>query len=150
MKETDYCPRAATFDKYLTGSGLTGIEIGVDVGAHAEAIFLYADIEHLTLVDIWDKEFYRGYCIGRLRWYMNRVKMVKIDARKYVSNERVDFAYFDIGDDAEFVSLLLNRWWPLVNNVIGVRGAGYPGVIKACKEFNPKCIIEVEDIILPK
>lgn len=147
MKVTDYAPRAAIFDTYLTGTNLIGAEIGTDVGSHAEAMLIYADIKHLTLVDIWDKEYYRGYCEGRLRNYRN-VTYIKRDCDK-LDPFVVDFVYFDIPQDYDLITRMLKKWWPLAD-LLCVRGAGFKEVLRACQDFRKDCIVTDDDIILKK
>lgn len=116
MKITDFAPRASAFLTYLTGKNLTGIEVGTDVGAHAHAILQYCDIEKLFLVDIWDNDYYRGYCEGRLHshGYKNKVELIKgvshIAAAKF-NKPQIDFIYIDIPHDYDTVKQSLQDWW---------------------------------------
>lgn len=152
MKVTDYSPRAAVFDTYLTETNLTGLEIGVDVGAHAEALLKYCSVKHLTLVDIWDKDYCRGYCEGRLVQYRPKIKLIKASAESFLDFSPRDFIYFDLPQTYELTKRMLKTWWPSVRpaGVLGYRGAKWPEVLKACKEFNPDCIVTDDDIIMIK
>lgn len=151
MKPTDYAPRAAEFDSHLNGINLIGAEIGVDVGAHCEAMLLYADIKHITLVDIWDKEYYHGYCCGRLRWYRHRITMIKQKAEAFEGGV-YDFIYFDLPQTYDLTMMMLRRW--STTPLIGYRGAGFQEVLRACKEFasanKREIIIGADDIIIKK
>ena len=128
MKITDYCPRAAPFDSYLRGRDLVGAEIGVDVGAHAEAMLKHADIAMLHLVDPWPNPYCRGYCEGRLsvlgfrqRIAMNRA--TSLDAARQLAGVPLDFVYIDQEHIGDSVAAALAAWWPLVKpgGVLGYR-----------------------------
>lgn len=132
MKPTDYCPRAAPFDVYLHGRrGLVGVEIGVDAGAHAEALLRYVDIAHLHLVDRWPNDYHYGYCEGRLLTlgYRARFTMHQLASAHAVTrfeDGTLDFVYCDEARDSETVKANLERWWPKLNagGVLGYRGLG--------------------------
>lgn len=123
MKITDYAPRTAPFDHHLIEKSIKelkpmkGVEVGVDVGAHAESLLTHCSrIEFITLVDIWDKEYYRGYCQGRLEanGFKDRFKMIPMSSEKacnYFDNEELDFLYFDQKHDFDSVSSDLKNWW---------------------------------------
>lgn len=127
MKSTDYAPRAAPFDTYLTPAHAVGVEVGVDVGAHAEALLRYTTIQTLYLVDPWPRELYRGWCEGRLRalGFAMRIEFMHMTSRgaldRFPNAECLDFVYLDqyqseaVGD--------LGRWWPKVRpgGIVGVR-----------------------------
>lgn len=135
MKITDYAPRTAPFDAHLIEKSIKelkpmkGVEVGVDVGAHAESLLTHCRrIEFITLVDIWDKEFYRGYCQGRLeaQGFKDRFKMIPMGSEKacqYFDNEELDFLYFDQKHDFESVSSDLKNWWRTlkVGGIVGYR-----------------------------
>jgi predicted O-methyltransferase YrrM len=133
MKVTDYAPRAAPFDSYLAGRDLVGAEIGVDVGAHAEAMLAYCPIAMLHLVDPWPQEYARGYCEGRLARFRGRYRahaMGSLIAAQIVGP--LDFVYIDQRHDGASVSADLEAWWPLIKpgGVLGYRnyaeGRGEP------------------------
>lgn len=135
MKLTDYAPRAAPFDTYLHGVGLIGVEVGVDVGAHAEALLTYCPVAMLHLVDPWPKEWARGYCDGRLSRFRPRYAMHQcgsLEGAKQLAVGGFDFVYVDQEHDAASVTADLKAWWPLVRpgGVLGHRnyaeGRGEP------------------------
>lgn len=135
MKPTDYCPRAAPFDVYLRGRDLVGVEIGVDAGAHAEALLRHVDIAQIYLIDRWPKDYHFGYCEGRLSalGFRSRFTMVQEPSALAAARFRegsLDFVYCDEARDAETVTGNLARWWPLLKSggLLGYRGyaAGYP------------------------
>jgi hypothetical protein len=119
MKVSDFAPRVSAFLTYLIGRNLTGIEVGTDVGAHAHAMLQYCDIEKLYLVDVWDNDYCRGYCEGRLQsnGYKNRIELIKAPsafAAKYFDKPQVDFIYIDILHDYKSVKESLAGelgWW---------------------------------------
>jgi hypothetical protein len=134
MKSTDYAPRSAAMDVYII-PGMIGVEIGVDVGAHAEAMLLLG-VGKLYLVDPWKNERAMGYCEGRLARWFNRVEYLQIDSHKAAKAFDVQhFAYIDIEHDYETVLQSLNDWWPKVSVMIGYRNYGRGGVAKAVDEF---------------
>jgi predicted O-methyltransferase YrrM len=145
MKITDYSPRAAPFDSYLKYTGMVGAEIGADVGSHAHAILRYCcNVQFLYLIDIWDKEFYKGYCQGRLHsaGYKDRVEMIQSNSRQAISrfkSDSLDFIYIDITHDYESVSRSLYDWWPVLkqHGVMGYRNYATinSGLVKAVDEF---------------
>lgn len=128
MKITDYAPRSAAMDAHLSGQELRGIEVGCDVGAHADALLRYCSVRHLVLVDLWEKEFYRGYCMGRIQsqGWKNRVDFLQMTSRaaaKHFGENAFDFVYIDIRHDYESVKESLEDWWPKlkVGGVMGYR-----------------------------
>lgn len=130
MKVTDYAPRAAPFDSYLAaiGHNLIGIEIGVDVGAHAQALLQYCPIRMLTLVDPWPNPYCRGYCEGRLsalgfRARFGMLQCGSIEAAAKVGVEQLDFAYIDQEHGGDSVAADLRAWWPKIKpgGVLGYR-----------------------------
>ena len=128
MKVTDYGPRISTFDTYIKTPGTTGAEIGCDVGAHAEALLKYCGVKMLYLVDVWDREYYRGYCEGRLfsQGYRNNVELIqgtsKHASEKFLVNS-LDFVYIDITHDYDTVLNSLVEWFNKVKpgGIIGYR-----------------------------
>jgi hypothetical protein len=132
MKITDYAPRSGALDAHLTGTDLTGIEVGADAGAHAEALLRYCSVRHLTVVDIWDHEFYRGYCMGRLQvqGWKNRtafLQMTSHQAAQEIRADSLDFVYLDIGFSYDLISEALVDWWPKL------RAGGMMG----CRNYSP-------------
>lgn len=126
MKVTDYAPRAAAFDTYLKGAGLVGAEIGVDVGAHAEALLSYCPVAKLYLVDPWPRDYAFGYCEGRLARFRHRIAMVRKQSKDAVAlfaDESLDFLYFDQAQAGTSVAYDLEHWWPRlkVGGVLGHR-----------------------------
>jgi hypothetical protein len=128
MKITDYCPRAAPFDTYLRGRDLVGVEVGVDAGAHAEALLRHAPIAHLHLVDRWLKEYPLGFCEGRLsalgfRSRFTRIAKGSVQASDLFRPESLDFVYIDQEHDGAVVATDLRVWWPRVKRggVLGYR-----------------------------
>jgi hypothetical protein len=164
MKITDYCPRAAPIDKYLIGRELVGVEVGVDVGAHAEALLTYCPVAMLHLVDPWPNIERRGYCDGRLSRFRGRYalcRMGSLTAASETRAESVDFVYLDQEHGAEVVAADLEAWWPAIKpgGVLGhrnyVQSRGEP-LDKAIEAFVDKHAIETKyerygsDIILFK
>jgi methyltransferase family protein len=144
MKVTDYGPRVAPFDTCLTGRGLVGVEVGVDVGAHAEALLRYCDVHTLTLVDPWPTEYCRGYCEGRLRalGFWPRVRMVQHpshQAARGMDPASVDFVYVDQEHTTEAVRGDLELWWPAVKigGLLGYRNyaASQTDLVRAVDAF---------------
>lgn len=148
MKITDFAPRTAPFDHHLIRSGkqdLAGIEIGVDVGAHAESLLLHCPVRKLHLVDIWDKEYYRGYCEGRLltKGYGPQVHFMKMDSMTAASqfqSESFDFIYIDQLHEYEVVKADMEAWWPKLKplGILGYRNYSHsanPGLRRAIDEF---------------
>lgn len=121
MKTTDYGPRCAPFDFELMklGRGMTGAEIGVDVGAHAHALLAYCSIGHITLIDPWPNKYMHGYCEGRLMsaGYGAQFTIMparSIDAAKQFINNSLDFVYIDQVHEGPSVMADLVTWWPKV------------------------------------
>jgi hypothetical protein len=144
MKVTDYAPRAAPFDSHLKGRDLIGAEVGVDVGAHAEALLRYRGVAMLHLIDVWPNPYCRGYCEGRLaaQGFGPRFTMVigsSLAAATNFKPETLDFVYIDQEHDAGAVCGDLTAWWPLLKRggMLGYRnymGRGAPLDI-AVEEF---------------
>lgn len=128
MKISDYAPRSGALDAHLTGVRLHGIEVGCDVGAHAEALLRYCSIDKLILVDLWENEFCRGFCMGRLQsqGWKNYVEFLRSDshgAAQHFASEQFDFIYIDIAHDTDTVAQSLADWWPKLKRggVLGYR-----------------------------
>lgn len=132
MKVTDYSPRAAPFDHYLRyGRRLVGAEIGVDVGAHAEALLRHVDIERLYLIDPWEREYQWGFCDGRLSvlGFRGRFEILpkkSLVAAKQFKPASLDFLYFDQEHETAVVAADLETWFPIlkVGGHLGYRNYG--------------------------
>lgn len=154
MKPTDFIPRSAPMDAYLKGTNLFGAEIGVDAGAHAEALLLYCNVQKLVLVDIWDNPFPHAYMLGRLetKGFRNNIEWMtmksqsaaaKLKEKKVISKRGetplpvFDFLYFDQLHDYESVLQDLIEWFPLLKRggIIGYRNYDVKTVKQACDEF---------------
>lgn len=153
MKLTDYAQRAAPMDYYLNMSlkkDLYGIEIGVDVGAHAESLLLNCQVGFLVLVDVWDKEFYRGYCKGRLSTkgldaLYEMLQTTSLKAAESFGIECFDFIYIDQKHDYDSVKADLQAWWPKLKpgGIMGYRNyaESNKGLKQAIDEFiSEKCL----------
>ncbi len=135
MKPTDYAPRATAFDLHIQ-PGTTGVEVGCDVGAHAEAILKYRQPGLLSVIDTWDNPWCEGYCFGRLREYPN-VKLYKGESHNLSGRfGELDFVYIDITHDTETVLQSLKDWWGClkVGGVMGYRN------YSTCKETIDKWV----------
>lgn len=122
MKPTDYAPRASPFDLHII-PGSIGVEVGCDVGAHAEAILKYRQPLQITVIDLWENQWCEGYCFGRLREYPN-VKFLKGTSHELIGKfVAVDWVYIDIEHDYHTVNESLNDWWEKLNpgGVMGYR-----------------------------
>jgi hypothetical protein len=163
MKITDYCPRAAPFDSYLKGRGLIGVEVGVDVGAHAEALLTYCPVRLLHLVDPWENLERRGYCDGRLsrfrgRYDMHRGPSIGWSEVFAKDGAQFDFAYIDQIHEGPSVAADLAAWWPLLKpgGVLGYRNytrSGTPldkSVDAFVSQRSIKAHVESGEIILVK
>lgn len=141
MKQTDYAPRAAFMDTLLTGQHLVGAEVGCDVGAHAEALLRYCSVKKLYLIDLWTKEYYRGYCEGRLHalGFKNNIELIQADASEVKNISPLDFVYIDISHDYATVKLSLTNWWEHLSTkgIMGYRNYSdtNPELKKAVDEF---------------
>lgn len=170
MKITDYAPRTAPFDHHLMRlkKGLLfGVEVGVDVGAHAHSLLQYnPNIAILKLVDIWDKEYARGWveCRMQTHGFSQRVEFIKLTsslAAERLKAECFDFIYIDQLHDYESVSRDMELWWPLLNSggIFGYRNysesKAFPDLNRAIDEWVEKKlfaekIIEAGEIIFIK
>ena len=162
MKNIDFGLRVAPTDVHLVGNNLIGVEIGVDVGAHAEALLTFCRIEKLSLVDIWDNPQQYGYCLGRLETKFKRgvFDMLPTTSRKAISSFKdnsLDFIYFDHLHDYEEVKWDLENWIYKLKygGIIGYRHyKKYPGLTQAIDEFleNSNYIFHVdnEEIVIEK
>ncbi len=125
MKQTDFTPRAAFLDTHLQPDSI-GVEVGCDVGAHAQVLLEYCHVAHLSCIDIFEKPWYEGYCHGRLNRWRNRVKIIKStshDASFLFKDNSLDFVYIDIAHDETTVRESLEDWWRKlkIGGVMGYR-----------------------------
>jgi predicted O-methyltransferase YrrM len=142
MKVTDFAPRTGAIEAYLTRSHLFGVEVGADVGAHAESLLTHCDIKLLTLVDPWPNPICEGYCEGRLARWKNKFKMCKgvsKDAIRAFEDNSLDFVYLDQEHDYKSVNEDLTLWWPKLTTggIMALRnyGAKNEGLKRAADEF---------------
>ena len=116
MKVTDYGPRLAPFDNHLRyRENLVGVEVGVDAGAHAEAMIRYLDIRKLTLIDPWPNDYIRGLCEGRFFTERRRVELIRGESARVASRfgeAHFDFIYCDLPQDGPMAQQALADWWP--------------------------------------
>lgn len=154
MKVTDYGMRVSPFDNWIRRNSV-GVEVGTDVGSHAQAMLHFCNIDFLYLVDIWDGKFYEGYCQGRLHTagFKNRVSMIRADSHAAVSlvtHSQVNFVYIDITHDYNTVKQSLEDWWPLLapEGILGYRNYALknPGLMKAVDEFVAAQKVRIEVI----
>lgn len=155
MKTTDFMPRPSILEVYLHGRDLVGVEVGVDVGAHAEAILSQCDIKFLYLVDVWQNPEMFGYCRGRLetKGWKHKFQMIRkssLDAIPEVKStaQYVDFLYFDQLHDYQSVHQDLEQWWPLLRpgGILVHRGYALSntGIKQALDEFIAKHDLRAE------
>lgn len=143
MKITDFAPRTAAMEAYLTGLNLVGAEVGCDVGAHAESILTNCSISKLHLIDLWANEICEGICQGRLyRWY-HRIQMHKGKSNQVVKNfgvNSLDFIYLDAEHDYNSVKEDLSLWWSKIRyggGILALRNyhKSNEGLFRAANEF---------------
>lgn len=154
--------RVAPGDKYLTGKNLMGIEIGVDAGAHAEALLHNCAIARLYLVDVWTNLYAMGYAAGRLetKGYKNQVELIRagsVEASHLFSSDFFDFVYIDQEHDKDAVTTDLILWWPKVklSGFLIYRNYGGPGGLTEAidafvAEQQIETIVEPTEILLCK
>lgn len=146
MKVTDYASRTAFMDTFLTTHHKIGLEVGVDVGAHAESLLIYCPwLTNLMLVDPWDKDWYYGYCNGRLCRFRNieYIRMKSLNAASVLMAQKglgcIDFIYLDQEHEYTDVREDLRAWWPLLDEggILGHRNYSNanPGLMRAVDEF---------------
>jgi len=114
MKISDFAPRTGALEYYLSGNNLTGIEVGTDVGAHAESLLTNCDIQKLYLVDTWENDYCRGYCEGRLSRWFHKIELLKgrsLEMQKKFLTNTFDFIYLDQQHDYQSVKSDLVGWW---------------------------------------
>lgn len=141
MKVTDYSPRTGYIESYLTGNSLMGVEIGVDVGAHAESLLIYCDIKKIWLIDPWPNKYMEGFCAGRLAKWRNKICMEKTTSlmgADLFGVNMLDFVYLDQEHDYNSVREDLRIWWGKIREggIMGLRNYnGNEGLRKAADEF---------------
>lgn len=167
MKVTDIGYRVAPFDTYLKGDNLTGIEVGADVGAHAEAMLTFCSVKKLYLVDPWENPVMAGYCQGRMetKGWKNKVELVAKTSHSaalhVLLNHKFDFIYIDIPHDYKTVYESLVDWWPKLEEggIMGYRNYSNTNinsnelnraVDQYVKEHAIRTVIELGEIILFK
>lgn len=153
MKISDFAPRTGFIETYLTGNNLTGAEIGVDAGAHAESLLRYCSIEKLWLIDPWLNIYMEGYCAGRLSKWRNKICMEKSTSQQFVKNFEGDFlsfVYLDREHTYEAGRFDLENWWLKLKpgGIMALRNYnGNPGLTKAADEFKDGKRYEVENYL---
>ena len=142
MKSTDFAPRTSALCAILNGYNLIGVEVGADVGAHAESLLTYCDIRLLTLIDPWLNPICEGYCAGRLSRWVHKVKMRKQLSREAVpafDDESLDFVYLDQEHDYVSVREDLTIWWRKIKpgGLLALRNyaPSNTGIVEAVKQF---------------
>lgn len=132
MKKTDYMPRPAMFDYFVatnTPQGArSGMELGVDAGAHAESMALSSNYHWLDLVDPWPDRYYEGICKGRLdaRGLYGLYALHRTEAQKFLKNHQADSVgaiYCDLPQDGKTASEVVPLAWAAleVNGIFGYR-----------------------------
>lgn len=164
MKTTDYALRCAPFDAHLRyGTNLVGVEVGVDVGAHAEAMLRHLPIGMLFLIDPWPNPYCRGYCEGRLSALEMRSRFQIIERKSNGSanafqDDGLDFVYIDQEHDGATAQMELDQWWPKLKatGILGYRNYGdHNAAMKATidlfvRQRNLKTKPETGEIVLFK
>ena len=141
MKISDFAPRTGFIEVFLTGINLVGVEVGTDVGAHAESLLTHCSIEKLTLIDPWVNTYMEGYAAGRLSRWRNKIcmeKMTSQQAVKLFGVRTLDFVYLDREHTYEAGKFDFDNWWPLIKEggILALRNYnGNPGLKKAADEF---------------
>lgn len=153
MKCNDYAPRTGYIESFLTGSSLTGVEVGVDSGAHAESLLIYCDIEKLWLIDPWENLYMQGFCAGRLRQWKNKICMEKSTSQQFVKNfgvRTLDFVFLDREHTYEAGHFDLVEWWPKIKEggILALRNYnGNPDLKRAADEFLPGKKYTIDDYV---
>lgn len=152
MKITDFAPRTAALEYYLSGKNLTGVEVGSDVGAHAESLLTHCSIKKLHLVDIWNNQLCEGICRGRLYRWFHKVEFHKGKSNEIVNNFGVnstDFVYIDSLHDYVSVKEDLGGWWGKIKEggILALRNysEANSGLFQAANEFKEGKIFRIEN-----
>ncbi len=142
MKITDFAPRTGALEYYLKGQNLSGVEVGSDIGAHAESILTHCSIEKLHLVDTWENIWCKGYCEGRLARWHHKVKVYQGKSNLEVLHfglNTLDFVYLDQQHDYNSVKEDLKLWWQVLREggimVLRNYADSNTGLKKAADEF---------------
>ena len=131
---------------------LTGAEIGVQTGIHAQSILDNLKIKELILIDIWGKYVQEGQSINFAEYYRevkkrfrrhNNVKILRRPSIKAVirfADAYFDFVYIDGCHTYDAVIQDLNIWYPKIKQGGILCGHDFtktlwPGVVKAVLEF---------------
>lgn len=142
MKITDFAPRTSALVATMNGFNLVGVEVGADVGAHAESLLTYCDIRHLTLIDPWKNDYCEGYCMGRLARWVHKIKLRKQlsrEANAAFEDDSLDFVYLDQEHDYISVREDLTIWFRKLKpgGIIALRNyaESNEGLVLAVKDF---------------
>ena len=140
------------FVKDQLGNGfLTGVEIGVNCGFHAQSLVNVLNINRLYLVDPYcdyvDKDHVYNYedayreAVFRLNSFKDRVVFIKSKSHEAVESipDGLDFVYIDGNHDYDFVKKDIMLYYDKVRSggVLGGHDFGivYHGVAEAVVEF---------------
>ena len=152
MKITDFSPRTAALEFYLSGQNLTGVEVGCNVGAHAESLLTHCSITKLHLIDTFENVWTEGYCEGRLARWFHKIKIYKGFSNEVVKqflDISLDFVYLDAMHDYVSVREDLNLWWPKLKyqGILALRNynKGNEGLYRAANEFLNGKTFKIED-----
>lgn len=150
MKCNDYAPRTGYLETFLTGNGLTGVEVGVAAGAHAESILTYCDIKKLWLIDTWENVYIEGYCAGRLGKWKNKICMERLTSAagsRLFGVGTLDFVYLDQEHDENSVREDLKNWWVTIREggILALRNYSVESVKRVADDFVKGKRYEVED-----
>ena len=135
MKVSDFGPRYSPFvdtiARHFRGrKDLVVAELGVDAGAHAEAIMRTGRVGHLDLVDPWEgsQVYTMGICKGRLDalGFHGHYRQIDMSAQQWVATlgtTTYDGIYCDLPQEANLMKELLPVLWVAVgaNGIIGIR-----------------------------
>ena len=139
---------------------LTGVEVGVYKGEHAQKIYNYLNIKKLYLVDPF--KVYKDYIQEKIYNHVDQkehdenylkvkkkfskfknveiIRMTSIEASKKFENNSLDFVYLDGDHSYDAVKLDLQSWYPKLKEFGVMCGDDYghisgTGVVKAVNEF---------------
>jgi hypothetical protein len=154
----EFSPRPSTIHLLINkGTGLVGVELGVDKGYNAFSLYTLLQPKELYLVDCWDNfiDYDSGEIIGEAQ-YQTALSILKTlpnihiirkkssEAVKQFEDNSLDFVYIDAGHQYEMVRQDLELWYQKVKNGGFFCGhdfdinAGSGGVVKALHEFVDK------------
>ena len=149
--------------KMFADKPLTGVEIGVFSGEHAQSILKNLNIKKLYLVDPYlsythgvekgysSKQMNKAFreAITRLKPYQNKVEWIQKTSKDAVTEvpENIDFVYIDGNHTYEFVREDIHLYFPKIKNggVLGGHDFDMPwiGLAKAVIEFAAEEGLEV-------